>query len=157
MENNDQNTMLDMVPEQQALVVAQPLFTPQEIAVSSWTSLSMTTHRDKAMVFNAISNPDHKIIDFVGKKIEFVDVYAQAEKFVDDESGEISDGTRVILFGVNGESYTCVSGGIKRSIQALFATFGIPPYNPPLAVIPALVRSTMDAKKNILKLNIPID
>ena len=145
------NTMLDLVPQN------KPLFTPQEIVVQSWTSLSMKTHKEKAMVFNAVSNPDFQIIDFVGQKISVEHIYAQAEQFTDTETGDIKDGTRVILFNPLGESFSCVSDGIKRSLTTLFATFGVPPFQPALIVIPALVKSKDNAMRKILKLNVAVD
>jgi len=151
MENNEQNTMLDLAPK------AQPLFTAQEVTVKSWTSLTMSNHKEKAMVFNAVSNPDFQLIDFVGQPIPVVHIYAQSEEFTEEETGEIKEGTRVILFDPEGKAYSCVSGGIKRSLTTLFATFGVPPFLPPLVVIPALVKSKDNAMRKILKLNVAVD
>ena len=147
----EDNTMLDLVPKN------KPLFTPQEIVVQSWTSLSMKTHKEKAMVFNAVSNPDYQLIDYVGQKIPVEHIYAQAEQFTEDETGDVKDGTRVILFDTEGRSYSCVSEGIRRSLTTLFGTFGTPPYTPALNVIPALVKSKTDSMRKILKLNIAAD
>jgi len=135
----------------------QNLFSAKELEVKYLTSLDMTTYKNKALVFNAVSAPDYQLIDFIGQKIAVEHLYAQSEEFTEEGTGEMTEGTRIILFTPQGESYSCVSGGVRRALSTLFARFGVPPYTPPLVLIPQLVKSKDNAMRKILKLKVAID
>ena len=47
------------------------------------------TPEEKALVFNAANNPQHKINDFINKKIMVKDFYAETLALVNEETGEV--------------------------------------------------------------------
>lgn len=85
-------------------------------------------------MYNAINSPDHKLSDFVGKKLNIKDISIERVENVNDETGEMVANARVVLIDENGESYTCVSSGIYSAIKKLVAVFGEPTWEPALPV-----------------------
>lgn len=85
-------------------------------------------------MYNAINSPDHKLSDFVGKKLNIKDISIERVENANDETGEMVANARVVLIDENGESYTCVSSGIYSAIKKLVAVFGEPTWEPALPV-----------------------
>ena len=85
-------------------------------------------------MYNAINSPDHKLSDFVGKKLNIKDISIERVENMNDETGEMAANARVVLIDENGESYTCVSSGIYSAIKKLVAVFGEPTWEPALPV-----------------------
>ncbi len=56
------------------------------------------------------------------------DVYMEEVMLRNEETGEVSQGVRIILIDDKQEGYVCVSTGIKNSLQKLFSIFGTPDY-----------------------------
>lgn len=88
---------------------------------------SLETKDDKKAFFNAIQNPDEQLRDHINKKIELVNVYiAPVLLESSEEPGVKVQCPRIVLFGADGTSYTCVSVGVYNSLKTLFQTFGDP-------------------------------
>lgn len=88
---------------------------------------SLETKDDKKAFFNAIQNPDEQLRDHINKKIEVVNVYvAPVLLESSEEPGVKVQCPRIVLFGADGTSYTCVSVGVYNSLKTLFQTFGDP-------------------------------
>ena len=88
---------------------------------------SLETKDDKKAFFNAIQNPDEQLRDHINKKIEVVNVYvAPVLLESSEEPGVQVQCPRIVLFGADGTSYTCVSVGVYNSLKTLFQTFGDP-------------------------------
>ena len=85
-------------------------------------------------MYNAINSPDHKLSDFVGKKLNIKDISIERVENLNEETGEMAANARVVLIDENGESYTCVSSGIYSAIKKLVAVFGEPTWEPALPV-----------------------
>jgi hypothetical protein len=60
--------------------------------------------------------------------------YAHRVEMVDDATGEINDGVRVVLIDPEEHAYGFVSDGIARDLGAIISTFGMGPYIPPINV-----------------------
>lgn len=88
---------------------------------------SLETKDDKKAFFNAIQNPDEQLRDHINKKIDLVNVYiAPVLLESSEEPGVKVQCPRIVLFGADGTSYTCVSVGVYNSLKTLFQTFGDP-------------------------------
>lgn len=97
-------------------------------------SFSPDTVEGKKNLYKAITNPDHKITDFVGKEIVIRDVVVATCQFVDEETGETTPGNRTILIDANGVSYGCSSTGVYNALRNLIAIFGSPTWADGLTV-----------------------
>lgn len=100
----------------------------------SYCSIKGDTREAKVAMYNAINSPDHKLSDFVGKKLNIKDISIERVENPSDETGEMIANARVVLIDENGESYTCVSSGIYSAIKKLVAVFGEPTWEPALPV-----------------------
>jgi len=93
---------------------------------NTYCSLICETDEQKKILFNLTANPQHKVSDMINKKIMLKDVYMEEVLLRNEETGEASQGVRIILIDDKQEGYVCVSKGIKNSLQKLFAIFGTP-------------------------------
>ena len=100
----------------------------------SYCSIKGDTREALVAMYNAINSPDHKLSDFVGKKLNIKDISIERVENMNDETGEMATNARVVLIDDNGESYTCVSSGIYSAIKKLVAVFGEPTWEPALPV-----------------------
>lgn len=100
----------------------------------SYCSIKGDTREAKVAMYNAINSPDHKLSDFIGKKLNIKDISIERVENPSDETGEMVANARVVLIDENGESYTCVSSGIYSAIKKLVAVFGEPTWEPALPV-----------------------
>lgn len=103
--------------------------------LAAYCSVRAETMAEKALVFNAANNPQHKVNDFINKLIMLKDVYAETLELVNQETGEYEKAPRIVLIDENGEAYECVSVGMFSSLKKLIATFGEPTWNEPIPVI----------------------
>lgn len=100
----------------------------------SYCSIKGDTREALVAMYNAINSPDHKLSDFVGKKLNIKDISVERVENMNDETGDMVANARVVLIDENGESYTCVSSGIYSAIKKLVAVFGEPTWEPALPV-----------------------
>lgn len=100
----------------------------------SYCSIKGDTREALVAMYNAINSPDHKLSDFVGKKLNIKDISIERVENMNDETGGMAANARVVLIDDNGESYTCVSSGIYSAIKKLVAVFGEPTWEPALPV-----------------------
>ena len=110
----------------------------RELEVQNLTAICTVkgdTPEEKALVFNAANNPQHKINDFINKKIMVKDFYAETLELVNEKTGEVEKAPRIVLIDDQGEAYECVSVGMFSSLKKLIAIFGSPTWETPLPVI----------------------
>ena len=100
----------------------------------SYCSIKGDSREALVAMYNAINSPDHKLSDFVGKKLNIKDISIERVENMNDETGDMVANARVVLIDDNGESYTCVSSGIYSAIKKLVAVFGEPTWEPALPV-----------------------
>lgn len=103
--------------------------------LAAFCSVKAETMAEKALVFNAANNPQHKVNDFINKKIMLKDVYAETLELCNAETGEYEKAPRIVLIDENGEAYECVSVGMFSSLKKLIATFGEPTWEDPIPVV----------------------
>lgn len=100
----------------------------------SYCSIKGDSREALVAMYNAINSPDHKLSDFVGKKLNIKDISIERVENMNDETGDMVANARVVLIDENGESYTCVSSGIYSAIKKLVSVFGEPTWEPALPV-----------------------
>ena len=94
-------------------------------AGASISTVDLSTFEGKVKNLNAIQNA-RSANDYIGKTLNVTDVIFQQAQFVDEETGEISDGVRTILLLDDDTAVAFASDVIVRSIKTIIATFGSP-------------------------------
>lgn len=119
--------------------------------LAAFCSVNAETMEDKALVFNAANNPQHKVADFINKKIMVKDIYAETLELVNKETGEIDKAPRIVFIDDQGEAYECVSVGMFSALKKLIATFGEPTWEQP---IPVVIKQEKVANGSMLTLDV---
>lgn len=110
MENNERNEMT--------------LFTG--VKANVYCSIEAVTEESKKQLFNALETCDALLNDCVGQEIELKDIYVEERQVADEETGEIKNKFRTILFDVNGQTYATGSYGIYNIIKKIVQIYGLP-------------------------------
>ena len=146
-ENKMDNFTPDMNPVQaEALVPAE---IPGAVMTFSMDMLTQADHnfycsipddgtRASAIArYNAISNAEFKVDDFINKELKITDVVVHPVEIVDEKTGEVSNMLRTILIDTEGKGYAAVSYGVLSSLQRMFAIVGKPSWkDEPLTIVP---------------------
>ena len=109
--------------------------------------------KERALVFNAMNNPTHKVGDCINQVINVKDVLAEFIEIEDEETGEVRECPRVVLIDDKGESYQAVSTGIFNAVKKAIATFGAPTWDEPL---PCLIKQISLGKNQMLTFDIKL-
>lgn len=116
------------------------IFTPQQFAV--WTSLNQD---NPEKILLAMQDADYSLIDYMdehpGAVLLLQDVLIHNIQLTDEETGELKTEPRTVLIDVDGKRYASVSRGVIGSLQKIFPLFGIPPYDPPMAITARRVKT----------------
>lgn len=81
-------------------------------------------------VYNAMNNPEHRIADYINKKIKVTDYLIEIAEIANEETGEVSTVPRVVLLDDKGASYQAVSVGMANALRNLCIACGNAPWNP---------------------------
>lgn len=92
----------------------------------SYCSMVAESRQEKAVLYNAVQNPDSKISDHINQKIQFVNVKMEQVEMTDEETGDTRKAIRTILITPDGKGILCTSNGIARSLYDMFTIFGTP-------------------------------
>lgn len=114
-------------------------------------SFTAETNSDKAKLYNALSNPEVKISDHIGNKIEMRDVIIETIEITDKKTGETKNVPRVIIIDRDGHSYVATSNGIYNAIMRIFALYGEPTWE---ECIPVIVRQMTIGANRVFTLDI---
>lgn len=123
-------------------------------ASSSYSSLRSGTLKEKAELYNAMSNPAHKVGDYINKVITVKDVYVELIELEDEDTHESVTAPRIVLVDTEGETYQAVSKGVFNALTRLIQTFGEPTWEDGL---PLLVRQISLGKNQMLTLEVDVD
>ncbi len=122
-------------------------------ASSSYSSLRSGTVKEKAALYNAMSNPTHKVGDYINKTIMVKDIFVELIELEDEDTHENVTAPRIVLVDTEGETYQAVSKGIFNALQRLIQTFGEPTWDDGL---PLLVRQISLGKNQMLTLEVDV-
>lgn len=120
-------------------------------ARTTYCSITGGTQKDRAAVFNAANNPDHKLADYINKTIVVRDVLAEQVELVDDETGEVAESVRVVFVDMDGESYQTISTGVYSALKRAIQVFGAPTWDEGL---PITVKQVQVARGSMLTFDV---
>ena len=111
----------------------------------AFSSMKAETTQEKAELFNAISNPAHKLGDVINKVIYVRDIYVEVIEMqksdrdgnlMFDENGEpvMDKVPRIVLIDKDGDTYQAISVSVMNNITRLFKMFGAPTWSPALPI-----------------------
>ena len=122
----------------ESIVVAEPKNIQAELSEASpstYCSVKGGDMKAKALVYNAMNNPTHRVGDCINKKLFIKDVLAETITVENEETGEPQDAYRIVLIDKDGESYQAVSNGIFNAVKKAIAVFGAPTWDEPLPIV----------------------
>lgn len=125
-----------------ALTVAQEM--PQNLG-DLYVSFKPETDEQKAALYKAMSQPDRKMSDFINTKIKVTDLYIEVVEIADEETGEVNQLPRVVLFCEDGTTYASISKGIFNAIKRLCAVYGMPHWEKPIPL--KIIQTTAKNRK----------
>lgn len=94
-----------------------------QVSYSSWKPQTM---EEKAVFFNAVNSSSKRLKEMVNTKINLKHVYAETVDFINQETGVVTSGVRIVFIDDKGVSYQAASKGIFSSLKKLFTIYGTP-------------------------------
>lgn len=91
-----------------------------------YCSIVANTEESKKQLFNALETCDALLNECVGQEIELKDIYVEERQVLDEETGEVKNKYRTILFDANGQTYATGSYGIYNIIRKIITIYGYP-------------------------------
>ena len=89
------------------------------------TTKDLSDRKDKISLLNAMEESDELINNNLNKSLVLKDFYIEVKKVVDEETGEIKNKYRTIIFDEDGKSYASGSYGIYNILAKIYNIFGI--------------------------------
>lgn len=118
---------------------------------AAFCSMACDTVESKKMLYNCVSNPQHRISDEINSVISVKDVY------IETAACSRPDGTtemcpRIVLIDTKGEGHQCVSFGVYNALKKIFALMGHPStWEKPLDI---MVKQVTRGEKKMLNLTL---
>lgn len=111
----------------------------------AYSSMTAETPQEKAELFNAISDPAHKLGDVINQVIYLRDVYVEMIDIartddkgnpIVDEYGEpvMENVPRIVLIDKDGDTYQAVAVSVLNNLARMFKHFGLPTWETPIPV-----------------------
>ena len=127
------------------------LTSSEEKSNPSFCSFNPETREEKARLYRAMTNPNHKISDCINQEIQLVDVFVELVEMANDETGEVSRVPRCVLFAADGQTYAATSSGIYNALRRLSMVYGVPHWDEP---IPVVIRQLQMGAKRFYTLDV---
>ena len=119
-----------------------------------YSSMKSGTVKEKAALFNAMSNPNHKVGDFINKTIRVKDVYVETIELEDEETNETVNAPRIVFIDMDGDTYQAVSKGVFSALSRVINVFGEPTWDDGL---PFTIKQVSLGKNQLLTFEVDID
>jgi hypothetical protein len=116
--------------------------------VKSFCSVHVETMEEKKVLFNALETCDILLNDIVGQTITMKDVYIEERAKVDEETGEVKNKFRTIIFDDEGKTYVTGAYGIFNVLKKLMTVYGAPTWEEGLTV-KVIKKSIGDGKTSL--------
>ena len=123
-------------------------------STTAYCSLKAATMREKAMLYNAMANPTHRLGDYINVTIFVRDVYVELIELSDELTGEVTMAPRIVLIDTGNETFQAVSKGIYNSLSRLIQTFGEPTWE---GGLPLKVKQVSLGKNQLLTLEADLE
>ena len=117
----------------------------------SYSSLTAVSAKEKAKLYNIMSNPTHKVGDFINKTIQVKDIYVETIELEDEDTAETVTAPRIVLVDTEGESYQAVSKGVFSALARIIKIFGEPTWE---GGLPCTVKQISLGKNQMLTLEL---
>lgn len=121
---------------------------------AAYSSLKAGTLKEKAALYNAMSNPTHKVGDYINRSIRVKDVYVETIEITDEDTGEVVVAPRIVLIDTEGDSYQAVSKGVFSALSRAIKVFGEPTWDDGL---PIIIRQVSLGKNQMLTFDVNVD
>lgn len=108
------------------LVDGAEMLVDLQTAQTSYCSMTPETDEERKALYNAVNAPAHRLSEFIGQDITISDVYVEIVNVTNEQTGEVSQAPRIVLFDGDGNSWSCTSTGVFGALKKLFAVFGTP-------------------------------
>lgn len=116
----------------------------------SFCSMKAETQEDKAKLFTAMNNPDHRMADMVNMTAYIVDLYCEVVT-CKREDGTETKCPRIVAIDKDGVSYNAVSLGIFSAFKKIIQIYGPPHWDEP---IPVTFMQVSKGEKRMLTLKV---
>lgn len=118
-------------------------------SVKAYSSLQPKTEAEKVTFFNMVNAPTDRLKAAVNMTLELKDIYAEQCEFVNQETGDVTPGVRIVFITADGKSYQSASKGVFTSTQKLLSIMGEPStWKKPVKIIPYEI--SKGANRNVL-------
>ena len=118
-------------------------------SVKAYSSLQPKTEAEKVAFFNMVNAPTDRLKAAVNMTLELKDIYAEQCEFVNQETGDVTPGVRIVFITADGKSYQSASKGVFTSTQKLLSIMGEPyTWKKPVKIIPYEI--SKGANRNVL-------
>ena len=128
--------------ENTSIMVAKEM--PQNLG-DLYVSFTPKTDEQKAALYKAMSQPDRRMSDFINTKFKAADLYIEMVEIADEETGEVSQLPRVVIFADDGTTYASISKGIYNAVKRLCAVYGMPHWDKPIPL--KIIQTTAKNRK----------
>lgn len=128
--------------ENTSIMVAKDM--PQNLG-DLYVSFTPKTDEQKAALYKAMSQPDRRMSDFINTKFKAADLYIEMVEIADEETGEVSQLPRVVIFADDGTTYASISKGIYNAVKRLCAVYGMPHWDKPIPL--KIIQTTAKNRK----------
>lgn len=128
--------------ENTSLTLAKEM--PQNLG-DLYVSFTPKTDEQKAALYKAMSQPDRRMSDFINTKFRASDLYIEMVEIADEETGEVSQLPRVVIFADDGTTYASISKGIYNAVKRLCAVYGMPHWDKPIPL--KIIQTTAKNRK----------
>lgn len=122
----EQNTALANVDSWGEVIEDRISFSDEfQEQATAYCSMLADTVEEKAILYQAIANPEKRISDCIGQVINVRHIYLETVN-VHQDDGQIVPAPRVVIIDDKGIGYQSVSLGVFRALKKLVAIFGEP-------------------------------
>lgn len=84
------------------------------------------TVAEKIALANAMSQPTHKLSEYVNMQISLTNFYVDPQRIVYQDTGEVRNSLKVVLIDQFGKSYVTLSTGVANALKSIIQVFGLP-------------------------------
>lgn len=99
----------------------------------NYCSFVAETREDQIKLYNALSNPENKLGDFINNEINMKDISVEWVN-LPNLNGEMHDAPRIVIFDDKGKTYVATSIGILTAITRIAKIIGSPTWETPVKV-----------------------
>lgn len=123
----------------------------EEMSNPTFCSFRPESAADRARLYRAMTNPDHKINECINAEIRLIDIFVELVDMTNTETGEVQKVPRCVLFAEDGQTYAATSTGIYNALKRLCMVYGAPHWAEP---IPVVIRQLQMGAKRFYTLDV---